>query len=279
MFAAVGAAQRAWAPIFLNYGSIPSNSCIGTGATGNACDSVPASASIGANSCNGNGGTGIGISYGACALDSSLQTVGANSCNGSSESTWAACADNRNLLSVGANSCNGNGTEQGGACADNGKLLSVGANSCNGGTATSDGACTANKQLQSVGSNSCNGNTDPFGVCSENLSLVSVGNNSCDGPGACFGPNGFVGPAVGDCQDNTVVVPVCAVADLQTQVVGVGPGTSLADKLTVVQGDLASNDTADACGTLGAFVHEVNAQGLGASLITQAQAIQTALDC
>jgi hypothetical protein len=69
------------------------------------------------------------------------------------------------------------------------------------------------------------------------------------------------------------------VAYLQNQVVGIGPGTSLADKLGEVQGDLANNDTADACGTLGAFINEVTAQGLAASLVTQAQAIQTGLGC
>jgi len=58
-----------------------------------------------------------------------------------------------------------------------------------------------------------------------------------------------------------------------------GPGTSLADKPTLVQDDLANNDTADACGTFGAFIHEVNAQGLAAWPVTQAQAIQTALGC
>jgi hypothetical protein len=45
------------------------------------------------------------------------------------------------------------------------------------------------------------------------------------------------------------------------------------------------NDTAAACGTLGAFINEVNAQSgkigatLAASLIAQAQAIQTRLGC
>jgi hypothetical protein len=75
-------------------------------------------------------------------------------------------------------------------------------------------------------------------------------------------------------------------ANLQGQVVGVGPGTSLADKLTAVENDLTTNDTADGCSTLGAFIHEVNAQAgkkIGAAqaapLITQAQNIQAALGC
>jgi hypothetical protein len=90
---------------------------------------------------------------------------------------------------------------------------------------------------------------------------------------------------VGDCQDNTVTVPACALADLQTQVVGVGPGKSLANKLTLLQGYLAINDNADACITLTGFINEVHAQSasigatLAASLITQAQTIQTAIGC
>jgi hypothetical protein len=69
-------------------------------------------------------------------------------------------------------------------------------------------------------------------------------------------------------------------------VTGVGPGTSLADKVTAVQGYLASNDTADACGTLGAFTHEVYAQSgrhidptLAESLVNQAGNIQAVLGC
>jgi hypothetical protein len=44
-----------------------------------------------------------------------------------------------------------------------------------------------------------------------------------------------------------------------------------------VQCYLAVNDTADVCIALTRFINEVNAQGLAASLVTQAQAIQTAL--
>jgi hypothetical protein len=67
---------------------------------------------------------------------------------------------------------------------------------------------------------------------------------------------------------------------------GVGPGTSLADKVTLIESYLAANDTADACGTLAAYIHEVQAQtgksipaATAASLIAQAQAIELAIPC
>ena len=41
---------------------------------------------------------------------------------------------------------------------------------------------------------------------------------------------------------------------------GAGPGTSLSDKTAQAQAYLSSGDTHDTCTTLGAFVHEVNAQ-------------------
>lgn len=49
-------------------------------------------------------------------------------------------------------------------------------------------------------------------------------------------------------------------ADLLTAVTGVGTGTSLAAKVKIAQRDLAANDVLAACGTLGAFLNEVNAQ-------------------
>jgi hypothetical protein len=67
---------------------------------------------------------------------------------------------------------------------------------------------------------------------------------------------------------------------------GVGPGTSLADKVRLIESYLAANDTADACGTLAAYIKEVKAQtgksipaGTAASLIAQAQAIEAEIGC
>jgi hypothetical protein len=74
--------------------------------------------------------------------------------------------------------------------------------------------------------------------------------------------------------------------DLGVAVAGVGPGRSLAAKVTAIEGYVAANDTADACATLGAFVNEVNAQtgkkistAQAASFISQAQDIEAALGC
>jgi hypothetical protein len=75
-------------------------------------------------------------------------------------------------------------------------------------------------------------------------------------------------------------------ADLANAVKGVGPGTSLADKVASIQADLAANDTKDACGTLNAFINEVKAQsgkkipaGTAASLIASAQQIEAVIGC
>ena len=74
--------------------------------------------------------------------------------------------------------------------------------------------------------------------------------------------------------------------ELGAAVAGVGPGKSLADKVSAIEGYVAANDTADACATLGAFISEVNAQtgkkistAQAASFIMQAQDIEAALDC
>ena len=75
-------------------------------------------------------------------------------------------------------------------------------------------------------------------------------------------------------------------SDLANAVTGVGPGTSLADKVASVQSDLAANDTGDACGTLNAFINEVNAQtgkhikaDMAASLIEAAHRIEAVIPC
>jgi hypothetical protein len=65
-----------------------------------------------------------------------------------------------------------------------------------------------------------------------------------------------------------------------------GPGTSLVDKLQAVQTAIAANDTSGACGTLQAFIHEVQAQSgkhltsdQAAQLITAANRIRAVLGC
>jgi len=75
-------------------------------------------------------------------------------------------------------------------------------------------------------------------------------------------------------------------ADLAKAVRGVGPGTSLADTVAQARSELASGDVTDACGTLGDFVSEVQAQSgktiraaTARKLIADAQRIQAVLAC
>jgi hypothetical protein len=75
-------------------------------------------------------------------------------------------------------------------------------------------------------------------------------------------------------------------SDLANAVNGVGPGRSLADKVASVQSDLAANDNSDACGTLNAFINEVNAQTgttipttTAGPLIAAAQQIEAVIPC
>ncbi len=74
--------------------------------------------------------------------------------------------------------------------------------------------------------------------------------------------------------------------DLANAVNGVGPGTSLADKVASVQFYLAWGDVGDACGTLTAFIHEVDGQSAksvpastATTLISTAQRIQAVIGC
>jgi hypothetical protein len=75
-------------------------------------------------------------------------------------------------------------------------------------------------------------------------------------------------------------------ADLANAVIGVGPGTSLADKVAAAQAYLAAGDTSDACSTLNAFINEVKAQSsksiphdTASSLIASAQQIEAVIGC
>ena len=79
-------------------------------------------------------------------------------------------------------------------------------------------------------------------------------------------------------------------ADLSNVVAGIGPGTSLADKVMQAQTYLAENDTGDACSVLGAFTKQVRAQsgkkiptgngpGQADTLIERAEQIKTVLGC
>jgi len=89
--------------------------------------------------------------------------------------------------------------------------------------------------------------------------------------------------------DLTVSTPENAaeqLVDLYKAVVGVGPGTSLADKVKQAQNYLAANDKADTCSTLNAFINQVKAQSgksiataTANTLIAEAAQIKTLLGC
>lgn len=75
-------------------------------------------------------------------------------------------------------------------------------------------------------------------------------------------------------------------ADLHQAVEGVGPGKSLSDKVAQAQAYPGAGDVAGTCATLGAFVHEVQAQSAkhissttASRLVADAQRIRAVLSC
>ena len=75
-------------------------------------------------------------------------------------------------------------------------------------------------------------------------------------------------------------------ADLLTAVTGVGPGTSLGDKVIQVQTALSADHVADACSDLNSLINQLNAQsgrsipaGVASSLIGDAIRIRAVLGC
>jgi hypothetical protein len=56
------------------------------------------------------------------------------------------------------------------------------------------------------------------------------------------------------------VTPATELAALLAEVTGVGPGTSLADKVQLAQTYYSAKDIPNTCSTLTSFVNEVNAQ-------------------
>ena len=80
--------------------------------------------------------------------------------------------------------------------------------------------------------------------------------------------------------------PAELLADLGKAVAGVGPGTSLADKVSDAQAALAHNEAAGTCSLLRAFINEVKAQSgksiptdIATSLIADATHIRVLLGC
>jgi hypothetical protein len=83
----------------------------------------------------------------------------------------------------------------------------------------------------------------------------------------------------------TMTSPV-SLAELHTEVTGIGPGGSLANKVALAQTYYAAKDIQATCAMLRAFVHEAEPQAgkkighvLDAKLIADAQAIEVAIGC
>ncbi len=102
-----------------------------------------------------------------------------------------------------------------------------------------------------------------------------------------------LGPKTGNGNVEVINLYYLCEADVETSLsqlaaasTGVGPGSSLADKVAAIQDAYAAGDLATACGKLAAFVNQVEAQSgkkistaTAASLIEQAQAIRAAIGC
>lgn len=80
--------------------------------------------------------------------------------------------------------------------------------------------------------------------------------------------------------------PTQLLADLRTASTGVGPGTSLADKVSLAQSRYSAGDIAGTCSILADFISAVNAQtakkiteGEAASLIAAARQIMSSIGC
>jgi hypothetical protein len=82
------------------------------------------------------------------------------------------------------------------------------------------------------------------------------------------------------------IEPASVLDEMAAAVVGLGPGTSLADKVAGAQGYFAVSDIKATCGVLNAFVNELWAQSgaqvdadLAGELIESAQTIRNAIGC
>jgi nitrous oxidase accessory protein NosD len=111
--------------------------------------------------------------------------------------------------------------------------------------------------------------------CGTNITMDQRGVTRPQGPGCDFGA-----------YEVEQATPVQLLAALGKAVIGVGPGTSLADKVAQALAYLNSGDVSDTCSTLTAFINEVKAQSSktipqaqAATLIASAQQIKTLLGC
>jgi hypothetical protein len=121
------------------------------------------------------------------------------------------------------------------------------------------------------------------------IDAIPAGANGC-GTTITTDQRGVSRPQAGGCDigayELTQTTPPELLAALATAVNGVGPGTSLADKVARAIAYLNSADTGDACSTLTAFANEVGAQSgktipadTAATLLADAQKIKSELGC
>jgi hypothetical protein len=148
--------------------------------------------------------------------------------------------------------------------------ITVGATSPSGAVVTySVSATDADDAVASLSCTPASGSTFPIGTTTVTCTATDTHGNSST---ASF----------------TVHVEGAAeqLADLLTAATGVGPGTSLGDKVSQAENYVTVNDAVDACSTLRAFINEVKAQSgvkvtpnQAATLITTAQRIEAVLGC
>lgn len=121
------------------------------------------------------------------------------------------------------------------------------------------------------------------------IDAIPVGVNGC-GTTITTDQRGITRPQGSGCDIGAVEVerqsPAQLLAALANAVIGVGPGTSLADKVAQAIAYLNQGDITDTCSTLTAFINQVKAQTgrsipapEAATLIASANQINTLLGC
>jgi hypothetical protein len=121
------------------------------------------------------------------------------------------------------------------------------------------------------------------------IDAIPTGTNGC-GTTITTDQRGITRPQGSHCDigayEAAQATPAELLAALRIAVIGVGPGTSLADKVTQALAYLNSGDVSDTCSTLTAFINELRAQSgkaipraRAATLTASAQQIKTLLGC
>jgi CSLREA domain-containing protein len=180
-------------------------------------------------------------------------------------------------------------------CFSDGSLTDAGYNLSNNGASCGFGASTSNPNagpmFDPAGLTDNGGPTPTIALLtgSPAVDAIPPGVNDC-GTTITTDQRGVARPQGPGCDIGAFEVaqstPAQLLAALGSAVTGVGPGTSLADKVAQALAYLNSGDVSDACSTLTAFISEVKAQSgrtipqaQAATLIASAQQIETLLGC